>query len=85
MLQDVLAEVVRLTGATYGPLAAIVAIVVLAVLMVAWGRVGTITWPTPPLVSPNPEDTPGSPPIIVRPDGSIPVSNPVTPPDPGPM
>jgi hypothetical protein len=59
-------------------------IAVLALLVLGLKVVGAIQWPKAPPPSPDLVENPPSPPIRVRDDGSIPVSNPEVPPDPLP-
>jgi hypothetical protein len=76
MVEEIASQAVKLAGQALGLPALLLVILALAVFLVLLKRAGGITLPTPP------EDTPGSPPIIVNPDGSIPVSNEQGPPDP---
>ena len=85
MIEDIASTAARLLGGVYGPMAAILAVLVMAVALVLVKRFGgQIRWPKMPPVSPDPQDI-QSPPIPLNPDGSIPVANPREPPDPGPM
>ena len=62
----------------------IAVILVLALVLVGLRLAGGIKWPKMPEPSPDLVENPPSPPIVAREDGSIPVSNPVTPPEPLP-
>jgi hypothetical protein len=84
MTEDIFSTAVRLIWSSFGPLAGLAAVLILAVVLVLLKRAGRLKWPSPPPVSPDLVETPPSPPIVLRPDGTIPVANPLVPPDPEP-
>jgi biopolymer transport protein ExbD len=77
-LEEVVGQFVRLARA--GGVGLPIILVILAVLAVALVVGRHVKLPPLPPPSPDPEEH-KSPPIEVRPDGSIPVANPTTPPD----
>ena len=84
MLEDFARQAVELARGL-GFFEALLVVLICAGMLVLRKRVGLIKWPTPPPPSPDLVENPPSPPMVVKQDGSIPVANPVTPPDPGPM
>jgi hypothetical protein len=77
---DIIREALRLLSGTVSLPVLIGIIVVLAVVLVLLRKLGGMKIePRPPV--PDPVETPPSPPIEVRPDGTIPVGNPVEPPE----
>ena len=81
MIEDVASQALKLASGVLSLPMLLLLILALAILLVVLKRAGGLKLPPAAPAAPNPEDTPGSPPIVVRPDGSIPVSNPVTPPE----